>query len=422
MDRPEDSQPPLLAPLSGRRTFLTGSLAAAASGLLVAGAPIFGSERACCPQRLAAFQAAPVPSARDLAAGNAQAMALAQRSVRVMQGHEATLALAANIPDATLRQATLALLRNPAPTYQLRSPSPADRLAVRQELLAAGLITEANTVEGIFPPVLDPHEAPQAFWSAPGAGYAGHHPFPGGLMYHEWVNTLVAQQWLDAYDAAYGLVSDSKALDVSITLAAPLWHDIHKATVFQWMPDGSLLLEQPIADTGGHHPLSGAEAIVRSLPNDFVVALLSAHDPPSTARSNPNQTGLQRLVNYIRAAAIIARVDPVVTGLLRRTDAGELALAQVPPRAEGQINHLSDHDFIFSGDSASLLISSLQQLAPRYGIASSADPPRFNLFRNLVLSQAPDMLLYGVLQTGGLDGLKATIDDLDLSQLAAASK
>jgi hypothetical protein len=241
-------------------------------------------------------------------------------------------------------------------------------------------------------------------------------------MFHEWVNTSVAQQWLNAYDAAYGLVSDAQALDPSITLAAPLWHDIHKATVFQWNLDGSLLIEQPIADTGGHHPISGAEAIVRGLSNDFVVALLSAHDPPSSARSNPTQTGLQRLVNYIRAAAIIARVDPVATGLLRRTDEGEFALAQVPPRAEGHINHLSDHDFIFSGDSATLLVSNLQQVAASYGIDPKSDPPRFNVFRNLVLSQAPDMLLYGVLQTGGVDGLKAVIDGLDLSQLATGTK
>ena len=415
MQGPLDSQAPLLATLSHRRTFLAGSLAAAVG--LAAASSAFADQRACCPQRLAAFQAGPAPSAAEMADSNRQAMAFAQASPRVMQGYEATLALAEAVPDAALREATLDLLRNPAPTYQLRSPSRADREAVRQELLAADLIGADATVEGIFPPVLDAHQAPQAFWSAPGAGYAGHHPFPGGLMYHEWVNTLVAQQWLNAYDAAYGLVSESRALDVSISLAAPLWHDIHKVTVFQWLPDGSLLTEQPIADTGGHHPLSGAEAIVRGLPNDFVVALLSAHDPPSTARSNPTQTGLERLVNYIRAAAIIARVDPVATGLLRRADGGDLVLAQDPPRVEGHINHLSDHDFIFSGDSATRLIASLRQLAPRYGIDPAADPPRFNLFRNLVLAQAADMRLYGILQTGGLAGLQATLDALDLSPL-----
>ena len=119
---------------------------------------------------------------------------------------------------------------------------------------------------------------------------------------------------------------------------------------------------------------------------------------------------------------IIARVDPVATGLLRRGDTGELVLAQDPPRVEGHINHLSDHDFIFSGDSASRLIASLSQLAPRYGIDPAADPPRFNQFRNLVLAQAADMRLYGVLQTGGLAGLQATLDALDLSPLSADPK
>jgi hypothetical protein len=400
-----------------RRSVLAVGLAAAAAALLPAGAT--AEERACCPTRKATLLAAPPALAlQAVTAGNQQAMDLARKSSRVMEVNDELLAMADGLADATIRSKTLDVLRNPAPTYQLRSPSAADKEAVRQELLAAGLITEQVTVEGIFPPVGDPSAAPQAFWSAPGSGFAGHHSYPGGLAMHEWTNASLAQQFLSSYDARYGLVSESHALDPSITTAAPLWHDINKVTVFQWNDDGSELIEQTIADTGAHHPISGAEAIVRGMSPDFVIALLGAHDPPQVGVS------LQRLVNYIRAAAIIARVDPVSAGLLQPTsDAGMpagLGLSQVPPRVEGHINHLSDHDFVFSGDSATLLIRTLQNLAPQYGIDPSTQTARFNLFRNTVFSQMTDMRLYGVLQTGGEAAVKATIDSgVDLSPLSA---
>jgi hypothetical protein len=351
-----------------------------------------------------------------LTAGNQQAMNLARKSSRIMATNDAILMMADGLADARVRAATIEVLRNPAPLYQLKSPTAADKEAVRQELLAAGLISDQVTVRGIFPPVGDPHEAPQAFWSAPGSTYAGHHAFPGGLALHEHVNASVARQWVDAYDQDYGLVSESGAIDPSIAAAAPLWHDINKVTVFQWNDDGSELVEQAIADTGAHHPISGAEAIVRGMSPDFVVALLSAHDPPQSG------TPMLRLINYIRAAAIIAHVDPVKAGLLTPSadpaaPAG-LGLAQVPPRIEGHINHLSDHDFIFSGDSASLAIQTLRTLAPQYGVDPGTQAARFNLFRNTVLSQLSDMRLYGVLQTAGVDGVKARIDsEVDLSAL-----
>ncbi len=317
-------------------------------------------------------------------------------------------------------QATLAVLRNPAPTYQLKSPTAGDKEAVRQQLLDAGLMPAATDLQGVFPPVADPHQAPQPFWSAPGSTYSGHHAYPGGLATHEWFNGTMARHFADTYDTIYGLASDSSAVNLSIALAAPLWHDIHKVTVMQWNEDGSELAERTIADTGAHHPLSGAEAIVRGMPPEFVVALLSAHDPPSTVKSNPDETGLQRLVNYIRAAAIIAHVDPVQAGLLKKTDDGGYTLVTQPAQVEGMINHLSDHDFVFSGDSAAILAQTLKNLAPSYGIDPDADPARYNLFRNTVFSQLPDIRLYGYLRTGGAAAVKTLVDTtVDLSPLSA---
>jgi hypothetical protein len=226
---------------------------------------------------------------------------------------------------------------------------------------------------------------------------------------HEWVNATLARSFIDVYETAYGLTSASHAVDPSIALAAPLWHDIHKVVVFQWNDDGTVLTEQVIAGTGAHHPLSGAEAIVRGMPPDFVVALLSAHDPP-VAAPRPDGAAPKPLVNYIRAAAMIARVDPIEAGLLRRTADDGWALRQDPPRVEGYINHLSDHDYVLSGDSTTVLVATLTKLAPQYGIDPPADPARFNWLRNTVFSRVPDMRLYGALTTGGLDAVRAMID------------
>jgi len=64
------------------------------------------------------------------------------------------------------------------------------------------------------------------------------------------------------------------------------------------------------------------------------------------------------------------------------------------------------------------VIQTLRDLAPQYGVDPGAQSARFNLFRNTVLSQLTDMRLYGVIQTGGQEAVKATIDSaVDLSPL-----
>lgn len=356
---------------------------------------------------------------------NLSAMAIAQGSSLISRAKEALYGLAQNIGDDAIRNATISVLDTPAPTYQLMSPTDSGKQQVRQELLDAGLIPDATTVAGIFPPVGDASQPAQPIWSAPGSTYGGHHPYPGGLVVHELVNGSLAKAFNDIYGTVYGIVSNPAAINTSISQAAPLWHDIHKTTVMQWNPDGSEFAEQTIADTGAHHPISGAEAIVRGMPADFVVALLSAHDAPTNSMDTvtsvtPILTGYQRLVNYIRAAAIIARVDPVAAALLTKNADGTYALQQNLPRYEGYINHLSDHDFLLTGDSAGLMIKALQQIAADYGIDPASQTAQFNLFRNLIFSQVADMRLYGAMTVGGVSAVKAMIQaEVDLSQLGA---
>src|SRR5207248_3051747 len=197
-------------------------------------APAAARERGCCPVRIAVPDAQPVPTLAELAEGNAQAMRVARRSRYITRIAEQARFLAAGIAGDAVRSATLALLENPAPTYQLRSPSAADREQVRAELLAEGLIPEATRVDGIFPPVADPSQAPQPFWSAPGSGFGAHHAYPGGLAVHETVFARVARSMRDTYDDLYHLSTIPGALDQTRLTGVSLWHDIHKVTVFQW--------------------------------------------------------------------------------------------------------------------------------------------------------------------------------------------
>ncbi|MGD9892239.1 MAG: hypothetical protein AB7U18_13220 [Dehalococcoidia bacterium] len=335
-----------------------------------------------------------------------------------MRTVEAVRALAAELPDPVARGRTLDLLENPAPTYQLRSPSAADRDDVRQELLAAGLIPESTTVEGIFPLVADPREAPQPFWSAPGSGFRAHHAYPGGLAVHELGFARTAAHYRETYDEVYDLDAVPGAIDGHLLTGASLWHDIQKVTVFQWQPDGSELAEQTIADTGAHHTLGGAEAIVRGMSPEWITTQLCAHDAPTLVQLRPGEAGRQRVVNYIRAAAIIARVDPVSFGLIRQTKDGGFVLRQDPPRIEGYITNFADGDYLFTNDAIPLLVSTLAEIAAGDGIDSVREPARFNLFRNLVLSQLSEVRLYGILQQDSINGVRAAIErDVDLEQL-----
>jgi hypothetical protein len=222
----------------------------------------------------------------------------------------------------------------------------------------------------------------------------------------------------ESYETLYGVPTP----DATLLVGPILWHDVHKVCVFQWRPDGSELAEQIIADTGAHHALSGAEALVRGLPAAFVVAQLSAHDAPTAVEVKPGETGRQRLVNYLRAAASVARVDPVAAGLLRPAADGGYDLAVLPPRLEAYVNHFADQDWLLTNDAVAAVVAALRGLAEGYGVDPNREAARFNLFRNLVLSQLSEVRLYEALGRGGPAAARALVDaEVDLAQLATPS-
>ena len=385
-------------------------------------------------------------------AGNATAAATAAGSPRVAQAGRFLAEQAEHIRDRAIRAATLDMIENPRVCirHRIGLATAAAKDAVVQKLVAAGLVNADDGASfpgglraGIFPPALQEGSAcpqlPQPFGAAPGSTFGGHHSYPGGLPIHEANNDRASVALAAEYRQSYGTRGDGGGgdarffLDEDIILAAPLWHDWAKPLVFQWNADGTEFAElnfggagktdnfgQPgDSRTGAHHILGVAEAIARGMPPALVIAQASAH-------SNPTLGNEFKVVNWLRAAAIIAGVDPVRAGYLARDAAGNLRLpplrqlGSVDLNAAGQTNllaeytihNLSDADFTFSIPAVAEVQVLLAGVAARFGF-DPADVARYNnRFRNVALSHLSAERLLVIYASGGLDAVADEIEAL----------
>lgn len=390
-------------------------------------------------------------------AGNADADQTAAASPRVRMAHEFLVRQARTIKNRALREATLDLLTNRG--FCVRSRVGIDdtaKAALLARLTAAGLVNPADDASfpgglsaGVFPPVLDAQTAcprlPMAFDAAPGSGFTSHHGYPGGLPIHEANNLRAGLGLAEAYRRSYGGGDahdehahghDDEApgwlrspffIDQDIVIAAPIWHDWAKTLVFQWSADGSEFKELNFGGTpangtatGGHHIISVAESMKRGLPPAFVIAQASAH-------SNPTLGNEFKVVAWLRAAGILAQLDPVAAGYLVQDAQGGFHLPPLRKLADGfdlvgegqthllaeyTIHNLSDGDFTFSIPAAADAALLIAKLAPTYGFDPSSVTAYNTRFRNPVfanISQERILVLYG---NGGLAAVRAELDAL----------
>lgn len=329
-------------------------------------------------QPAAAAQGVPLPPIpAGLSAGNRRAAALAHASPFIRSHYAEALDLAKSIGNAGLRSGVLRLIENPVPTYARKYPSAESRTELRDALAREGFVKADAPVSGIFPPGTDGSRVVQPFWSAAGSAIDSHHSYPGGLLMHELFNSRMAENFERTYDAVY--FGGRAQVDRDTVIAAAFYHDIMKTVVFQFNDDGSLTPELDIAATGGHHCLSGAEAIARGNDARFVTVLLSAHAAPSLGDE-------AKVVEWCRASALIAGVDPVEFGLLKKTSAG-YTLAALPP-IEAFVSNLSDHDYVFSIPAVRAVVPEIQKMNPSIW------------FRHEILSRTSAIALYGDLLQG----------------------
>jgi len=364
-----------------RRDFLKLGAVAGAAVAMTAAAPSFASPARC-------------------SLGECMEMdhiAMADASGPVSASWRSIRHAAAEIRTPGIRNRVEAILDNPAPTL-VRGMGKSDKKAIYKELTAEGLLKNVKEPE-FLPPVSNNSKAPQPFRSAPGSGYQSHHSYPGGLATHTDLNVRMSIALYDGYREVY-----SYMLDRDVVLAAQILHDLHKPWVFQWDKNGESRSEMKIGGTGEHHPLGVAESIVRGLPAEVCVAQACAHNHPRTPEDEA------KVVGWIKAASIIAGVDPVKRGLL---EPGGKTLP-MPRRQEGFVTHLGDHDWVLTVPAAQWLIPVMEKVAVRdYGISEGDLRKKpFNQFRNYVFSQATIMSLYEVYAAKGEAELVRTVHSI----------
>ena len=392
-------------------------------------------------------------------AGNQRAIELSSKSRRVQQAYEYLLIQAKKIRAPHLRQETLDALANPQSCIRHRAGLTMEgKERILQNLVRAGLAdTEDQTtipgglMAGVFPPVLDEGSAcphlPQRFSSAPGGEFSGHHSYPGGLPIHEANNERAALNLAQDYRVMYGQSRGQSStgaarepdimIDPDVVIAAPIWHDWAKAIVFQWNNDGSEFQELSFggngtadnygsagnSKTGAHHILGLAETMKRGFDPVLVIAQASAHSAPTLGNEF-------KVVNWLRAAAIVAQIDPVEKGYLIADKHGRLRLPPVrklgsidllnadPPQtnllAEYTIINLSDSDFTFSVPAVKTVQIILRELAPEFGFGDVDTATYNNDYRNPVLSSLTAEHLLMIYGEHGFEGVRHELKQLHL--------
>jgi hypothetical protein len=368
----------------------------------------------------------------QMGGGNARAEQIGSESPLVQSAKRLLVENAEQIEDRKLRETTLDAFSNPKTCIVHRiHVNDAVKDQIIAQLTAAGLVNPADGANingglkaGIFPPIRDEDSAcphlPLSFDATPGSNFGGHHSYPGGLAVHESFNDQSSINFADTYRGEYGQLGigrlpvteglssrpENEFIDQDLILAAPIWHDWAKMLVFQWNADGTEFAELNFGGngttdnpgaagdsrTGGHHILSVAESMARGLSPAMVITQASAHSAPTLGNEF-------KVVNWLRAAAIVARIDPLAKGYLVQDAQGKFRLPPLLSLDEGvdlpaagqsnllieyQIHNLSDADFSNSIPAVTESQVLLARLAPAYGYDPADVTVYNNKYRNVV--------------------------------------
>ena len=239
----------------------------------------------------------------------------------------------------------------------------------------------------------------QKFISAPGSTYNSHHAYPGGLCTHTASNISIAEGLINTYKDIFGYEVNTDTI-----LTALVVHDMGKAYVLQWNNDDSCFVEYTIAGTGAHHIFSLVEAMHRNMPAEIIVAQACAHNHPGSDKDE------EQVVNWIKAASLIAQKDPVKEGYLNKTG----TKLNCPHHQEWYIVHLGDHYWMLSGYACTAVVSALKDIAQKdYNFTNDdLNSVKFNRFRNYIGSQYSFMFLHNLLTKEGFDSVRKAVNNL----------
>jgi hypothetical protein len=352
-----------------------------------------------------------LPSARSLdqiIAMSPEDMAKASRAV--CGAYDELLQTAASLEDPGYRRLMTECVAKPQVTFLEMYPSDDDRRKLYDEMVKLGFFNAEDTPEHVWP---QGHMTPQTYLSAPSSHNDFYNAHPGGLAITVAYNIRTADAYTENYRQMFGL-----PINRDLPAAALCVHEYPKVWLYQWLGDGSWLEEPRTVydDTWHAHCIYvTAELMYRRFDSRIGMAMAAAHQLSLLDASMDgrrvvcNWIGHDRVAHFIKAAAIMAQVDPVDYGLLERKN-GEMVLAPVP--AEQWVTHLADMNWPYTMGAAHLYTWPLlkQIAADDYGISGNDLEGRpFNQLKNYVWSQVGQIPLYEILVREGFDAARATV-------------
>jgi len=355
------------------------------------------------------LELAPQRRVEELTAMSPEDMARASRFV--CAAYNELLQTAASLEDTGYRRLMTECIVDPKITFLEMYPSDQDRKRLFGEMVRLGFFNPSDEPEHVWP---RGHMQPQTYLTAPSSHNDFYNAHPGGLAVTVAYNIRMADAYTQNYRQMYGVPANR-----DLPVAALLVHEYPKVWLYQWQNDGTWLEEPRTVydDTWHAHCIYvTAELMHRRFDSRIVMAMAAAHQLSYLEASMDgrkvvtNWRGLERVAHFVKAAAIMAQVDPVDYGLLERRN-GELVLAPQP--AEQWVTHMADMNWPYAMGAAHLFTyPMLKQIASDdFGFSDTDLQGRpFNQLKNYVWSQVGQIALYEILVREGFDAARKTVN------------
>jgi hypothetical protein len=338
---------------------------------------------------------------------------MAKASRLVSSAYDELLQVASSLEDASYRRLMTECIVAPKVTFLEKYPGEADRRKLFAEMVKLGFFNSEDSPDHVWPAG---HMRPQSYLTAPSSHNDFYNAHPGGLAVTVAYNVRMAEAYTNNYRQMFGL-----PMNRDLPSAALCIHEYPKVWLYQWQADGSWLEEPRTVydDTWHAHCIYvTAELMHRRYDARIVMAMAAAHQLSALEASMEGHRvvckwhGLDRVAHFIKAAAIMAQVDPVDYGLLERKGR-EMVLAPQP--AEHWVTHLADMNWPYAMGAAHLFTYPLlQELAQsEYNLTDRDLAGRpFNQLKNYVWSQLGQIALYEIFVREGYAAARHTVKRL----------
>lgn len=320
---------------------------------------------------------------------------MAEKSKYVFNSYNSLLKVVDEMELESLRNPLNKMLKEKEPfLLNFYKSNPVKRQEVYDTLKEKGYINSKLKVEDFMP-----FNNNQPIWSASGSHYFGHHAHPGGLVLHTEENLKMSLGIARAHSEIFNL-----KFNTDMVVFAQMAHDLSKTWLLEWQEDASCMSQYNIAQTGAHHIFGLAESICHHLEPKTLFAQACTHLNPG------NQKACQIICDFLRAAFIIADIDPVDYGLFDEEDKLTFDYKQM----EFWFCYVGDHSVVFTVPSFKTVLKNLEILAQEeYNFhKEELHTSKFNKFRNYVLAQNTITILYKMLSEGDKKAFKKQVAKL----------